>query len=575
MITQADEPVIRLQRQIVGAHPQWWLGGMLLALHCALAWGIDQWWARGMLLAHFGLFLMWQPVWRGERSLESRHALLVIIVGVLLAGWNNWWLMAVWIAVLFALIGGNLLGSRQPRQRFAALLAALYLLSMLLIWVIPHTFEGQQFEPALIVLVRYGLLALPVIVIMVPVPAGSKSSPLAIDLFYSLSLFLLVAGLVLGSFVVKQVSHGDYALALAQSLFVMALLLMTLSWLWNPHSGFTGIGYQLSRYLMSLGLPFERWVKGIADLAEREREPARFLTSALHDMRELPWIAGVAWQSPHGGGEVGVRSRFRTECSFRQLTLTFYTRWSLSPALLLHLNLLTQMLGHFYEAKRREEMQRQNAYTQAIYETGARLTHDVKNLLQSLKSLCAAAESSGAGQAAELQQLVRRQLPQIAQRLSVTLEKLKAPQQEDTAIEADAAGWWSALQQRYARNEVRFSLEEPISTDSTVPGELFDGVAENLLQNALAKARQHPDMRISVVFRSANGGRLTICDSGPALPRGIAADLFTAPVPSRNGLGIGLYQAAKQAEQSGYKLTLTSNDNGSVCFELSEAGIRN
>ena len=47
---------------------------------------------------------------------------------------------------------------------------------------------------------------------------------LAVDLVYSVMLFLLVAGLVLGSFVVKQVSQGDYPLALAQSLMMMALL---------------------------------------------------------------------------------------------------------------------------------------------------------------------------------------------------------------------------------------------------------------------------------------------------------------------------------------------------------------
>src|SRR5208282_2350880 len=334
MITQINESVISLQRRIIGPHPQWWLGAMLLALHGALAWNINEWWARGLLLTHFGLFLIWQPLWRGEHNLEVRHAFLVITIGVLLAVWGNWWLMAVWIAVLFALIGGNLLGIRQPRHRFVALLAAFYLLSMLLMWVIPHTFEAQPFNNALVMLVRYGLLILPLVIIMIPLPAGSKSSPLAVDLIYSMLLFSIVAVLVLGSFIVKQESHGDYALALAQSLIIMALLLMTLGWLWNPHSGFTGVGYQLSRHLMSLGLPFERWIKGIADLAEREREAGRFLVLALQGICELPWVTGAAWQSPHGSGEIGAHSRFQTECSFQQLTLTFYTRWSLSPALL-------------------------------------------------------------------------------------------------------------------------------------------------------------------------------------------------------------------------------------------------
>ena len=524
---------------------------MLLALHAALAWGIDSNFSRAMLLVHFGIFLIWQPLWRGERNLELRQALLVVMVGLLLAGWSSWWLMAVWLAVLFALIGGNVFGSEQPRQRMVALLAALYLLSMLLVWVVPHLFANESFDAALVAMVRYVLPVLPLAMIAIPLPVTNRASPLAVDLLYSLMLFLLVTGLVLGSFVVKQISHGDYVLALAQSLMVMGIILVTLSWLWNPGGGFTGISHLLSRHLMSLGLPFERWVKGLADLAEREREPARFLSFALQNMCELPWVAGLSWKSPHSSGDLGARSRFQAEFVFQDLALTFHTRWSLSPALLLHLKLLTQMLGHFYEAKQREEAQRMNAYTQAIYETGARLTHDVKNLLQSLRSLCAAAESSGAEEAGALQSLVKRQLPQIAQRLTGTLEKLQAPQQSSVK-QIDATAWWEGLRQRYPRSEITFSGEA--GAGATVPGELFDSVAENLLQNAIAKAQQHAQLRIVVKFEAAHGGSLTISDSGDAMSNVVASRLFSVPVPSQSGLGIGLYQAAKQAEQAGYSL---------------------
>jgi len=541
---------------------------MLFALHYSLAWGIDDWPARAVLLAHLGFFLLWQSARRGEHVLEPRQALLVVSVGLLFAGWNNWWLMAVWLAVLVALIGGNLLGSPQPRQRLIALLAALYLLSLLLMWVVPHLFINQDFDPALLLLVQYGLQALPIAIVFLPIRADNRSAPVSVDFVYSLMLFLLVMGLVLGSFVVKQVSQGGYLHALAQSLVVMALVLVTLSWLWNPHSGFMGIGHVMSRYLMSLGLPFERWVKGLADLAEREREPARFLAFALHDICELPWFAGVAWQALGSSGELGARSRFHAEYSYQDLTLTFHTKWPLSPALLLHLKLLTQMLGHFYEAKRREEIQRHHAYTQAVHETGARLTHDVKNLLQALRSLCAAAESAGDDQAAALQ-LIRRQLPQIAQRLSTTLEKLTAAWPASTA-QIDAGAWWESLKQRYARGGIAFAGADAMA-GLDLPGELFDSVAENLLQNALAKAQQHPGLRISVSFQPDAGGRFTICDTGRAVPRGVATRLFATPVPSQTGLGIGLYQAAKQAEQLGYQLTLASNTDGRVCFKLGRA----
>ena len=55
------------------------------------------------------------------------------------------------------------------------------------------------------------------------------------------------------------------------------------------------------------------------------------------------------------------------------------------------------------------------------------------------------------------------------------------------------------------------------------------------------------------------------------MPAEIAANVLRAPVSSRSGLGIGLYQAARQAEASGYRLTLESNREGEVCFALTGA----
>ena len=568
-IQSMTEAAVTAPARLVLTRPQVWLGLMLLSLHAALAWDITDWWPRAFLLAHFGLFLLWQPVLRGERNIESRYAFLVVIVGFLFAAFNNWWLMAVWLAVLFGLIGGSVPGITDRRQRMVSMLAALYLLSMLLIWVVPHLFVGQQFEMALTVLVQYGLPFLPLAIILTRVESTPRTTaaPIAVDLFYSVILFLLVAALVLGSFVVKQVSHGDYPLALAQTLFAIAVLLVTLSWLWNPHSGFVGVGHLLSRYLMSLGLPFERWVQRLAEFAEQESQPQRFLALALQHMLELPWVSGVEWKTRLGQGEFGKRSQFSAELSFQDLRLRIYTRWSLSPAVLLHLKLLTQMIGHFYDAKRREHAQRQHAYTQAIYETGARLTHDVKNLLQSLRSLCAAVETSNADEAQSLQALMQRQLPLITQRLNVTLDKLQAPQQADTS-RVDAAIWWAQLTQRYSnRGNVQFS-EDGAAGDIKLPAELFDSVADNLIENALHKTADPSALLVRVAFSPARGGTLCVCDSGTAVPKSLAAQLFDAPVSSQNGLGVGLYHAAKQASRLGYRLTLAANEPGTVCFVL-------
>ena len=544
---------------------------MLLALHASLAWDFDTAWSRAFLLAHIGLFLIWQPVWRGEQTLSARHVWLILLIGVVLVGFTNWWLMAIWLAVLFSLIGGNVPGIRERRHRVASLLAAVYLLAMLLVWVVPKLFSAPGGGgPAVDMLVRYGLLILPVLIILTRVERLVSDAPHAVDLFYSVMLFLLVAALVLGSFMIKEVARTEYPIALAQTLLWIALLLVALSWLWNPHGGFSGIGQLLSRYLLSIGLPFERWMQSVANRAEQDDQPERFLANALHDMLELPWVSGVRWQTKTQSGELGAPSRFDAELSYRDLTLTFYTRWSLSPALLLHLKLLTRLLAHFYDAKLREQQQRRNAYTQAIHETGARLTHDVKNLLQSLTSLCAAAQASGPEQAAELQALINRQLPQITQRLHVTLDKLRAPGRAEPSAPVPAAQWWESLKARYPRSDIVFAAGE-IPEHAQVPGELFDSVADNLIQNALNKSRGEKDFRVEVYFDCADTPYLRVTDVGGPVPVAVAQRLFDAPVPSQTGLGIGLYQAARQAAQHGYRLALAINEPGRVRFELAQA----
>jgi len=228
------------------------------------------------------------------------------------------------------------------------------------------------------------------------------------------------------------------------------------------------------------------------------------------------------------------------------------------------------MVGHFYEAKRREQAQRQSAYTQAIYETGARLTHDVKNLLQSLRSLCAAVDGSSAEQAQGLQALMQRQLPQITQRLNATLEKLRSPQPAD-ATRVDAAVWWDGLIQRYAGRSIQFKMEGPVR-DLKLPAELFDSVADNLIENAINKSAAGSRLQVRVTLSAARGGTLNVWDNGAAIAKSIENQLFEAPVPSQSGLGVGLYHSAKQAAQHGYRLALAANQPGTVCFVLTREG---
>ena len=359
----------------------------------------------------------------------------------------------------------------------------------------------------------------------------------------------------------------SYGWALVPTLLGMAVLLLALSLLWNPRAGFGGLGQITSRYLLSVGLPFEGWAQRLATLAERERDPESFVREALADLHELTWIRGGSWQAARGEGTFGEPAEHALTHIFHGLTLTWQSPRPLTPALALHVRLLSQLLGYFYAAKVREQTLREQAYSQAIHDTGARLTHDVKNILQSMKTLIAAAETSTAEDGERLQALMKRQLPQLAARLSQTVDKLKQPAEMDTA-HLPAQAWWTALQTRYEHDDVQFFAEAV--DDTPLPQDLFDSVADNLLTNALRK-RQREAAHVAVEVRLTVSplASLTVTDSGTPAPEHVARNLFLSPVASDFGLGVGLYQAARQAARVGYRLELPDNHAGRVSFRLS------
>jgi signal transduction histidine kinase len=157
-------------------------------------------------------------------------------------------------------------------------------------------------------------------------------------------------------------------------------------------------------------------------------------------------------------------------------------------------------------------------------------------------------------------------LPAITQRLAATLDKLQRPGAEITA-RASAQDWWDGLVRLYQGRGVEFSVEN-LGEGAEVPRALFDSVADNLLQNALAKQQREPGMHVRATLSGGEAVGLRVCDTGNAVPADMAKSLLRVPVPSDSGLGIGLYQAAQQAAAAGYLLRLESNRDGEVCFAL-------
>src|SRR5438477_3470011 len=240
-------------------------------------------------------------------------------------------------------------------------------------------------------------------------------------------------------------------------------------------------------------MPFELWMRQVAELAETEADPQRFLEQAFAAVAEFPWIRGAAWRSHDGEGRVGATSDHASRFEYHGLEIEFFTAVSLSPALLLHMRLLARVIAEFLEGKRREGALRRNAYLQAVHETGARLTHDVKNLLQSLYTLTSVAPASADDHYGAL---LQRQLPQLTKRLRGTLDKLRTPEVPVQELTVPASQWWKALSDSLEGSGI--ALEAAIEADREIPAALFDSFVENALDNARAKLARESGLRFAV-----------------------------------------------------------------------------
>ena len=541
---------------------------MILSLHALLIWGDSSGMHRALFLCHYGCFLMWQPVMRQTKSLSWEAVFLIVVGAGVGMFFLNWWVIAFWIAGLFALIGGRIFSEETSRDRLPNILASTYLLAILLLWVVPKLLTANDDLAAASFMLTYFLPILPITILFLSAKHKNITQSANIDFFYTLLIFLLSSIVILGSFAIGVIWKIHYIKLLIVVVMSLAATLVVLSWLWNPSSTFSGLELLMSRYLLSIGLPFEHWIRQIAKYAEYEPTADKFLQAAMRELDALNWVSGLMWEVDGNNNQIGEVTPFISTFNFHQLHLTLYSRWQFSPAMYLHVQLLTQILGEFYEAKRREEMIIQNTYMQSLYETGSRLTHDIKNILQSMGTLSAAAEQSSddASDDARLIELVKKQLPRLNQRLASTLTKLEQPSTEKKSQEKIAI-WWKGFKQINANLQISF--EAPINMPKTnIDPDVLDSVVDNLLHNALEKAKLEANILIKVSLMPSTHFCLEVTDTGSAIPEEVLDRLFKSHISSKNGLGVGLFHAAQQASNAGYKLSLVDNRDGEVRFRL-------
>lgn len=540
----------------------------ILSLHALLAWGDTSVFFNALLLCHYGVFLLWQPILRQNNILSWQQALVILVFAACATVlFKNLWFIAFWVAGLFSLIGGRALSNSAKHGRLPKILAASYLLTILLIWVVPKLIDANGDLAAAKFLLNYLLPILPLAILFLSTANNPDTQSRNIDFFYTLLIFLLTIIVILGSFAIGVIWHIHYLQLLIFVVFGLAATLVAISWLWNPSKTFSGLELLMSRYLLSVGLPFEQWIRNIANHAEKESSSDDFLIAAMHELATLNWVSGLTWHHDNLKQKIGKTSEYVSTYNFQQLQLTMYSRWQFTPAMYLHVQLLTQIIEEFYEAKCREETISKNMYMQTLYETGSRLTHDIKNILQSLGTLSTAVEQNqDADNDAKLIELIKTQLPRLSRRLANTLTKLEMPSVEKKNQEKVSL-WWTNFKQISAHYQIEFEAPATLPKSDIDP-DVLDSVVDNLLQNALIKAKREPDIRINVSLMPSSHFCLEVTDSGSAIPSDIANKLFKSNISSSNGLGVGLYHAAQQAKLAGYELSLMDNEDGEVRFRL-------
>ena len=350
------------------------------------------------------------------------------------------------------------------------------------------------------------------------------------------------------------VNIGDYQQAVLLAVLGYCVALAALSLLAAPLLRDRSGAYSLSR-VFSMEVPLDKWIGDISAIAEDKKNADDFLEAAVNRLAaDLPGVEGMRWQtgddSPKNIG--GGKHPLPITCP--PLTLTFYRRRFASPWTWLSYYLLCRIVGEYYLSKRREEEQRAQNLLQATHQAGARMTHDIKNILHALAALAATKDDS----------LVRRQLPILQARLATALAKLRG-EADERGAQIPAAIWWNEAQSRHLHTAASFMGDDIVGN---IPSALFDRALDNFLENAMHKHGASAKHICATLTAEESGAALRVIDTGSPVAAAVAKDLFIRPVTSANGFGVALYQLAREAELAGYRPLLEHNEDKKVVFAL-------
>jgi len=516
-----------------------------------------------LMLILYGLFLLWQPLWRKD-SQVSRWPITFLAITIALISY----FFSNESLVLFGLIFSGFIGSRllsQPNFRSFDSLGLIIVILEMATGVIPGAFP-QIALPSLFLEYMQMLILVPILLLFFATNSEHKiQNHSQVDLMHGLLTATLIFIVLLGAIVINILYGVAYIDGFLLNLFIVSTLIIGVSWFWNPGVGYSGIGVLWNRYAMTIGGPFETWINTLTTLIEEHYlTPNDYLKAACEHLIENNWLNSIQWNFEKNTVSSGEKTGTRIEHVINHDTsVELYFTSNPGSALEQHTILLIRMAYQFYLAKLNQEKMRAQEHFATIHHTGARLTHDIKNILQSIET---SLDILGVNYGSEKQQaLLHKNLTQISSRLQSTLNQLKAPKLDAEIKLLSAKEWMNKVEQQHHSN-THILFHREITNNHALPEDLFDSVLDNLINNAMRKSSTgQADVRL---YCNSDITLLSVCDDGNPVESSIEASLFNQPVSSGSGMGIGLYQSTIMARAFNFELELSQNEAGKVCFNL-------
>lgn len=541
------------------------LGLMLFSLLAAVHLGSSDAITKSFLIVHFGLFLLWQPVVKQQSAFNLQQIIVLLILVSAFTYFFNPWLYTIWSLLLLTLLTGHIFARGISRAAYA--LAVIILFLELTLNTTPNLFNLASLQSPFKIPFQSFLMGLPLLLLFFPV---TNIIPKQVDFVRGLLIVSLIVFVCISSPLISLTTQQSYIESLAISFIILSLFLLLTAFLWTPRAGFAGFAQLWEKYLLNIGGPFEQWITHVSTLeANTNLAPEKFLSANLRYLMQQHWVKGVSWKVANDTGMEGEKSVHVIKIEDEQIKLKLYAYSPVGPSLQFHAKLLLSILIFYYRAKQQERRVAKQAHLQAIYETGSKLTHDVKNILQTTQTMTNIINDKDS-ELQEILDVIKRQMPLLNQRLSTTLDKLRSPVESskpDNVTNGSLLQWWDQLQIRYSGRDIEFNTN--VKDDVQIPIDIYTTVVENLLDNARNKRNREQALTITVhLSKDDRQLALSVCDTGSAIPETIYGQLFTEIVTSNDGFGIGLHQCYELAKEHGLTLSVSNNVEGRVCFLL-------